>query len=337
LHDAVEAGDLNEVTRLLQQGVDVDIRDEHMWRPFMHAVFGGHLKIVEFLITNGADIDAQDNDGMTPLHVAAWNDSLGIAQLLMQHGANINVLDQHGCCPLFRAVNSIEVMKLLAQQPGADLTVLANNGWSLLHAAASHGCIEVVEWLLQHDADTAICNADGQTPLHFAEMSTIPNRAPIINLLKQHQRFRNLAVHHTLDLFLRMGLFGVERDMILYFFSRESGTMTDIMTVTTRAEFTTSIASQLQLDVQSAATAAAAAVKRATASIAALVTATTAAETAAEAAVAAVAAAATAAANANAEAAAASSAVVTIAAAADIANAAAAAAAADEIRQRAAK
>jgi hypothetical protein len=76
LHDAVKAGDLNEVTRLLQQGVDVDIRDEHMWRPFMHAVFGGHLKIVEFLITNGADIDAQDNDGMTPLHVAAWNDSL---------------------------------------------------------------------------------------------------------------------------------------------------------------------------------------------------------------------------------------------------------------------
>lgn len=40
------------------------------------------LKIVEFLIENGADINGRDNDGWTPLHATASCGSLTMAKYI---------------------------------------------------------------------------------------------------------------------------------------------------------------------------------------------------------------------------------------------------------------
>jgi ankyrin repeat protein len=219
---AVIAGNLNEVRRLVEQVADVDARDARMSTPLMYAIEGGHLEIVEFLIANEANINTQNNVGSTPLHCAAIYSRLDIAQLLMQHGADINIPDEDGESPLFQIVGCINMFPFLAQQPGADITAIANNGSSLLHKAAWSGSIEVVTWLLQHGADTELCNEDGETPLQKIGTYNRGNRAPIIALLKQHRRFRNLAVHDTRELLLNIGLYSVERRAILTFFTSES-------------------------------------------------------------------------------------------------------------------
>jgi len=45
------------------------------------------------------------------------------------------------------------------------------HGTSALHVACSHGFLDIVECLLQHEADPNIVDLDGKTPLHHASAS----------------------------------------------------------------------------------------------------------------------------------------------------------------------
>ena len=71
LHEAAGKGDLAEVERLLDEGADVNIKDEGGATPLHAAAFGGHRDVIRLLMARGADVNAQDNDGDTPLGFAA--------------------------------------------------------------------------------------------------------------------------------------------------------------------------------------------------------------------------------------------------------------------------
>ena len=62
--------------------------DKNKWgyTPLHHAAEYNILEIAELLIENGADVNAKDEDGDTPLHVAARNDNVELAELLKKHG-----------------------------------------------------------------------------------------------------------------------------------------------------------------------------------------------------------------------------------------------------------
>ena len=52
-----------------------------------HAAEYNILEIAELLIENGADVNAKDEDGDTPLHVAVYRNSVEVKELLKKHGA----------------------------------------------------------------------------------------------------------------------------------------------------------------------------------------------------------------------------------------------------------
>ncbi|MBT3637326.1 MAG: hypothetical protein HN531_10325, partial [Opitutae bacterium] len=68
---AIYTGNLAELKRLVESGVDVNALSKDADLPLSSAAFHGRLEHVRFLIQKGAVATARNRDGGTPLHVAA--------------------------------------------------------------------------------------------------------------------------------------------------------------------------------------------------------------------------------------------------------------------------
>lgn len=60
LHDAAERGDVDEVHRLLDEGVPVDQLDDSDETALQGAAAFGHVEVVRLLLERGAEIDQTD-------------------------------------------------------------------------------------------------------------------------------------------------------------------------------------------------------------------------------------------------------------------------------------
>ena len=88
IHDAALDGDIDEVQRQLDAGVDPNLKSSKGATPLFYAVYGGHLKIVELLITRGADVNAVYLNNSV-LDQAHSYDDQEIVELLEAHGAEV--------------------------------------------------------------------------------------------------------------------------------------------------------------------------------------------------------------------------------------------------------
>ncbi|CAA7395545.1 unnamed protein product [Spirodela intermedia] len=93
LHIGARRGDLKEVKRLLEEGMDANVP---AWGPKspgvtpLHlAAEGGHLKVMDALLEHGANIDARTKGacGWTPLHAAAKERNKEAIRFLVENGA----------------------------------------------------------------------------------------------------------------------------------------------------------------------------------------------------------------------------------------------------------
>ena len=105
--DALREGRIDEVKALIEEGVDVNTRDERSQTPLMLAAFNGNLEIVKALVERGADVNARANNGYTPLlltTVTREANAVEIVDLLLDEGADINGKDQYGWTPLMTVI-----------------------------------------------------------------------------------------------------------------------------------------------------------------------------------------------------------------------------------------
>ena len=89
---AAETGNLDNVKRELEKGVDVNLPQTDFFdlTPLHWASTG---EITEHLIKNGADINNIAREGSTPLHFAAWNGHYDKVLILIDNGAELNVIN----------------------------------------------------------------------------------------------------------------------------------------------------------------------------------------------------------------------------------------------------
>ena len=114
-----------EVKLLLAEGADVNAMcDKYGKTPLLWAVMGFNPGMVTLLLDNGADIEAKDDNGMTPLMLAIQCSQLEMVRILLAKGADVNIRACYDLLtPLKVAVKfskSLEIVRLLIGN-GADL------------------------------------------------------------------------------------------------------------------------------------------------------------------------------------------------------------------------
>ena len=88
---ASKVGDINKVKELLDNGADVDVKNDDGWVPLSFAVRSGNIETVKLLIDRGANKEVKTNYGSTPLLLACYHKYYDMLILLLDVGANINV------------------------------------------------------------------------------------------------------------------------------------------------------------------------------------------------------------------------------------------------------
>jgi ankyrin repeat protein len=91
---AVNAGQNDEVRRIVDSGADVNLGTEEGVTPLINAAGMGNLEIVRLLIEKGADVNKATKSNYTALMSASLNGHYQIVQLLLDAGADPNAKDK---------------------------------------------------------------------------------------------------------------------------------------------------------------------------------------------------------------------------------------------------
>ncbi len=166
---AAYAGDLQRVEKFIDEGADVDAKDEEGQTALHHAAKGADIEMVELLIAKGADVNAKDNDSRTPLCVAVWGGHKDVVELLIDNCADINARGEHYYTPIYYAAwsGSTEMVEFLVEK-GADVNAKDEWGWTPLHYLAKDNLRDMAELFITKGADVNAEDKWGETPLQYA-------------------------------------------------------------------------------------------------------------------------------------------------------------------------
>ena len=157
LLDAVSAGDIDRVRKLLAAGADCNERSGDGATALMLAAYAGRLDLVKTLIDAGADVNATDERGWGALMKAAYNAELDrgfadVAQALIDAGANVDAPIGFGVRPLMLAAGYGEtaVVETLLRA-GADVLARNDGGLTALMMVKQKHYVDVINLL--HEAE----------------------------------------------------------------------------------------------------------------------------------------------------------------------------------------
>ena len=93
---AAASGQIWRVKYLVENGANVNWRDEEGYTPLTWAAQHGHAPVAEYLISRFAQVNPTDKAGYTPLMWAAQEGHVTVLETLLKKGANPWVVDRRG-------------------------------------------------------------------------------------------------------------------------------------------------------------------------------------------------------------------------------------------------
>ena len=181
---------------LIEEGADVNARDEEGRTPAFYCIENGNFTILSNLDSAGKnklDPNAQDNSGMSLLHCAVLKKQDAIISYLLKVRACTprTQIKKSGASPLYDAarIGTTEMVKNLVTF-GADPNVATNAGLTPLHQAAARGNLDMVKDLVQAGADVNATAKNGRTPIFYAAER---GKASTVNFLLEKKAVLNLA------------------------------------------------------------------------------------------------------------------------------------------------
>lgn len=167
---------INMATALVEAGADVCVAEKTSWRrrPIHLAARAGHCALVaDMLRQSPGEVWSVDAMLFTPLHNAAVSGHLDVVRLLVNAGAEVDTADDRGRTPLIRAAEygNLPVVDLLVSH-GAKLDWVDAFGWTALYQSTLCGHSDMVEHLLVLGAD--MNGAGGESPVLAAAGGATP-------------------------------------------------------------------------------------------------------------------------------------------------------------------
>ena len=165
LNLSILQGESSTAQKLIENGANVNEKDDFGFPPLYLAASKGQTEIVKLLLNKGADVNLKTNDGSTALMAAAFGGYSDIVRLLLEKGARVNEGAQSfnqggfwGSWPspspltLMAARGDIETVKLLLDK-GADVNLKTDLGLTALNEAGGTGKVALVKLLLERGAE----------------------------------------------------------------------------------------------------------------------------------------------------------------------------------------
>jgi ankyrin repeat protein len=162
----------------------------------INAVKAGEISAVQRMLAAGADVNSRDDEEGTLLMLAAHEGDMPMVKALIESGADVNACDELGWGPLAKAVYNpemncgfVEVVETLINA-GANIEAAVGYGVRPLMLAAGYGETEVVEALLKAGADVLACNEGGYTALMMVKQK---HYVDVINLLHEAEQLAGVG------------------------------------------------------------------------------------------------------------------------------------------------
>jgi ankyrin repeat protein len=214
LHLAAIRGRLDLVRMLLKRGAEVQARGINGYTPLFSAVEGGNLDVVRLLLDHGADAHIRDKNENNALHIAAAHGHLEVSRMLLALKLDVNARNDGEKTSLHKALTKSgkpDVVRLLLDH-GADVHMCTGIGcWSALHLAVKGENPEIVQMILEQNAEVEVRDSQGETPLLAASFN---GNTAVVQLLLDHgadPHVRDVDGKTALD---KAGSLGVSRLLI---------------------------------------------------------------------------------------------------------------------------
>ena len=168
---ASRRGEIGTVMKLLDAGINANIRDRYGYTPLIWAAREGHHDVVKKLIAAGIDVNGQNEWGDSALIWAVRENYPDVARELLAANADANSKNKSGDTALtLLRFDDEGHLKLLGELIGtkADVNIRNKNGATALIRAADNGYADVVGTLLEAGADAGIELRTGDTAYSLA-------------------------------------------------------------------------------------------------------------------------------------------------------------------------
>ena len=151
LHEPAARGDLVAVKEIIEKKGKVDKKDIAGQTALMYAAEAGKMNVVVYLVEQGADVNAMSGkQGRgTPLIYATAANQIEVVEYLLKHGANINATTPYykeTALVWATAIGSTQLVKILLEN-GADLNVETRNGETAMDMAITTNNQEIISLL----------------------------------------------------------------------------------------------------------------------------------------------------------------------------------------------
>jgi ankyrin repeat protein len=168
LYLSLERGDLNQIERHIAWDADLNAPLPNGLMPLHSVAAAGQVAIARLLIQQGAEVNGKDQADKTALYHALRQGRTQLAAMLLQQGAELDA-DEMLRSLVSEEINDRDVVRFL-QERGAQINRL-HQGRSLLGEAIRRNNLHLCKLLIRAGADVNLAEGGGATPLQLATAS----------------------------------------------------------------------------------------------------------------------------------------------------------------------